>query len=52
MDRRKFFKAGTLAGVGAALLNPLQGFANPIENEINYKYKKAKKLFFLELCRH
>ena len=47
MDRRKFFKAGTLAGVGAALLNPLQGFAHPIENEINYKNKKAKNIIVL-----
>ena len=42
MDRRKFCKAETLAGVGAALLNPLQGFTHTIKNEINYKNKKAK----------
>lgn len=47
MDRRKFFKAGSLAGVGAALLNPLQGFASPIENEINLKNKKAENIIIL-----
>lgn len=47
MNRRKFFKAGSLAGVGAALLNPLQGFANTFENEITLKNKKAQNIIVL-----
>lgn len=47
MDRRKFFKAGSLAGVGAALLNPLQSIANPLESSLEFKNKKAKNIIML-----
>lgn len=47
MNRRKFFKAGSLAGVGAALLSPLQNFATPLESNLAFKNKKAKNIIVL-----
>jgi alkaline phosphatase len=47
MDRRKFFRNGSLAAFGATLLNPLDLTANEIEFEGLSKGKTAKNIIFL-----
>lgn len=47
MDRRKFFRNGSLFTLGTALLNPFESTANILDiNTIN-KNKKAKNIIFL-----
>lgn len=47
MDRRKFFKSGSLFTIGAAVLNPLQGSANILDLQSFNKNKKAKNIIIL-----
>lgn len=47
MDRRKFFRNGSLFTIGAAVLNPFQGSANVLDLESVNKNKKAKNIIFL-----
>lgn len=47
MNRRKFFKNGSLAAIGAAVVNPFQTVANPIIAENENRNKKAKNIIFL-----
>ena len=46
MNRRKFFRNGSLAAVGTAFLNPFQASANGVDN-IFGSNKKAKNIIFL-----
>ena len=47
MDRRKFFKNGSLLTIGAAVMNPFQGSANILDLEEVNKNKKAKNIILL-----
>ncbi|OXA96178.1 alkaline phosphatase [Flavobacterium hercynium] len=47
MNRRKFFKSGSLLTIGAAVMNPFQGAANVLDLESINKNKKAKNIIFL-----
>ena len=47
MNRRKFFKNGSLAAIGAAVVNPFQTVANPIIAENESRHRKAKNIIFL-----
>ncbi|HEU4495697.1 MAG TPA: alkaline phosphatase, partial [Flavobacterium sp.] len=47
MDRRKFFRNGSLFTIGTAVLSPFQGTANILELEDAYKNKKAKNIILL-----
>ena len=48
MNRRKFFKNGSLFTLGTALLNPFDGVANnTLEATENFRNKKAKNIIFL-----
>lgn len=47
MDRRKFFKNGSLFTIGAVMMNPLQGSANVLDLEEVNKNKKAKNIILL-----
>ncbi|MEZ0005011.1 alkaline phosphatase [Flavobacterium sp. 28YEA47A] len=47
MDRRKFFKNGSLFTIGTAVLNPFQGNANVLDFETINKNKKAKNIILL-----
>ncbi len=47
MDRRKFFKNGSLFTIGAAILNPFEITANTLNRDIVNKNKKAKNIIFL-----
>lgn len=47
MNRRKFFRNGSLFTLGTTLINPLQGIAAPVANQISGKNKKAKNIIFL-----
>lgn len=47
MDRRKFFKSGSLFTIGAVVLNPLQGSANIVDLQSINKNKKAKNIILL-----
>ncbi len=47
MNRRKFFKNGSLAAIGAAVVNPFQTVANPIIAVNESRNKKAKNIIFL-----
>lgn len=47
MDRRKFFRNGSLFTIGAAVMNPFQGSANVIDLESVNKNKKAKNIILL-----
>ena len=47
MDRRKFFKNGSLFTIGTAVLNPFQGSANVLDFETINKNKKAKNIILL-----
>lgn len=47
MDRRKFFRAGTLATIGGALIHPLNGIAAPLTSAEEFKGKKAKNIIMM-----
>lgn len=47
MDRRKFFRNGSLFTLGTALLNPFEGTASVLELNHLHKNKKAKNIIFL-----
>ncbi|HEX8561336.1 MAG TPA: alkaline phosphatase [Flavobacterium sp.] len=47
MDRRKFFRNGSLAAIGSALINPFQSSANTFIAESESRAKKAKNIIFL-----
>ncbi len=47
MDRRKFFRNGSLFTLGTALLNPFEGTANVLDLEHLHKNKKAKNIIFM-----
>jgi alkaline phosphatase len=47
MDRRKFFRNGSLFTIGAAVMNPFQGSANILDLESVNKNKKAKNIILL-----
>ena len=47
MDRRKFFRNGSLFTIGTAVLNPFQGNANVLDFETVNKNKKAKNIILL-----
>jgi alkaline phosphatase len=47
MNRRKFFKNGSLLTIGAAVMNPFQSTANILDLESTYKNKKAKNIILL-----
>lgn len=47
MDRRKFFRNGSLFTIGTAVLNPFQGNANVLDFETINKNKKAKNIILL-----
>ncbi len=47
MDRRKFFRNGSLAAIGTSILNPFQGAAQELDFDTFKKNKKAKNIIFL-----
>ena len=47
MDRRKFFRNGSLAAIGSTIINPLKGVANELDFDTFKKNKKAKNIIFL-----
>jgi alkaline phosphatase len=47
MDRRKFFRNGSLAAIGTTILNPFQGAAQNLDFDTLRKNKKAKNIIFL-----
>ena len=47
MNRRKFFKNGSLFTIGTAILNPFESVANSIETTEIFKNKKAKNIIFM-----
>ena len=47
MDRRKFFKNGSLFTIGAAVLNPFDSTAKNIDFDTPDKNKKAKNIILL-----
>jgi len=47
MNRRKFFRNGSLFTLGAVIMNPLQGSASVLDLETVHKNKKAKNIIFL-----
>lgn len=47
MNRRKFFRNGSLAALGTAFINPFQASANTTGFDISGKNKKAKNIIFL-----
>lgn len=47
MNRRRFFKNGSLVALGSALINPFQSTADPINLQSTFKNKKAKNIIFL-----
>ncbi len=47
MNRRKFFKNGSLAAIGASILNPFDLNASNKNVDISGKAKKAKNIIFL-----
>ncbi len=47
MDRRKFFRNGSLAAIGSTILNPFQGVAQELDFDTFKKNKKAKNIIFL-----
>ncbi|MFA9186827.1 alkaline phosphatase [Flavobacterium magnesitis] len=47
MNRRKFFRNGSLFTIGAAVMNPFQGSANILDLESANKNKKAKNIIIL-----
>ncbi|CAM3977537.1 alkaline phosphatase [Flavobacterium sinopsychrotolerans] len=47
MNRRKFFKNGSLFAIGATLLNPFEGSANKLDFDTLKKNKKAKNIIVI-----
>ena len=47
MDRRKFFRNGSLAAIGSTILNPYQAVGHEIDFDTFKKNKKAKNIIFL-----
>lgn len=47
MDRRKFFRNGSLFTIGATILNPFNTTANTLDFDTINKNKKAKNIIFL-----
>jgi alkaline phosphatase len=47
MNRRKFFRNGSLFTIGAAIMNPFEGSANVLDLESAHKNKKAKNIILL-----
>lgn len=47
MDRRKFFKNGSLAAIGASLINPFQSIGQEIDFDSFNKNKKAKNIIVI-----
>lgn len=47
MDRRKFFRNGSLFTLGTAVLSPFEGAANVLDLESINKNKKAKNIIFM-----
>ena len=47
MNRRKFFKNGSLFTLGTALASPVSGFANELDFDTFKNNKKAKNIIFL-----
>ncbi len=47
MDRRKFFRNGSLFTIGTAVLNPFESVANTLDFTPENKNKKAKNIIFL-----
>lgn len=47
MDRRRFFRNGSLFTLGATLINPFESTASVLDTGINNKNKKAKNIIFM-----
>jgi alkaline phosphatase len=47
MDRRKFFKNGSLAAIGASLINPFHSIGQEIDFDSSNKNKKAKNIIVI-----
>ena len=47
MDRRKFFRNGSLFTIGTAVLNPFESIANTIQAKELFRNRKAKNIIFL-----
>src|SRR6478609_6291780 len=47
MDRRRFFRNGSLFTIGATLVNPFGGVANTLNSDFINKNKKAKNIIFM-----
>lgn len=47
MNRRKFFKNGSIVALGSALINPFQSSADTLNFSNTFKNKKAKNIIFL-----
>ncbi len=47
MNRRRFFKNGSLVALGSALINPFQSTAETLDFSSTFKNKKAKNIIFL-----
>jgi len=47
MNRRKFFKNGSIVALGSALINPFQSSADTVNIASTFKNKKAKNIIFL-----
>ena len=47
MDRRKFFKNGSLFAIGATLLNPFEGNAKELDFDTLKKNTKAKNIIVI-----
>jgi len=47
MNRRKFFRNGSIFTLGTALINPFEGAASVLENGVLNKNKKAKNIIFM-----
>jgi alkaline phosphatase len=47
MDRRKFFRNGSLIAVGSTIINPFQGSAQNLDFDTLKKNKKAKNIIFM-----
>ena len=47
MNRRKFFRNGSLFAIGATVLNPFEGNAHGLEFDTLQKNKKAKNIIVI-----